>query len=99
MRQNNKAVKKINLRKNSTYRRKVSIFFACLVVLIGVIVTTGIMLFSNKADINKPKMLAYFYDGVQHDAPPSKDSGYEIDVVHCDKAIGEWYNKGFNNWK
>ena len=85
---------KTNLRTN-TYKKKISIFFACLVLLIGIIITTGILLFSNKEDLSKPQMLAYIYDGKQHDAPPSKEN-YEIDVVNCDKAIGVWSNTNWN---
>ena len=82
---------KINLRTN-TYRKKISIFFACLIIIIGIIITIGINLFgSNEEDITVPKMIAYFYNDEKHDAPPAKEK-YEIDVVHCDKATGSWDN-------
>lgn len=53
-------------------------------------------MFSSSEDISKPKTIAYFYDGEKHDAPPAKDSGYEIDVVNCDKATGVWSNENWN---
>ncbi|MBP5407702.1 MAG: hypothetical protein J6Y42_01015, partial [Bacilli bacterium] len=82
---------KTNLRIN-TYRKKISIFFACLIIIIGIIITIGINLFgSNEEDITVPKMIAYFYNDEKHDAPPAKEK-YEIDVVHCDKATGTWDN-------
>ena len=90
-----KKTNKNNLFKKITYNKKISIFFVSLVLLIGIIITTGILLFSEKEDISKPKMIAYFYDGEKHDAPPSKEN-YEIDVVHCDKAVGEWDNDKWN---
>jgi len=87
MLKNNKINKiKINLKRNNTCKL-LSIFFACL-ILISIVVTIGIKIFSNKEDINTPKILAYIYDGEKHDTPPAKEAGYEIDVVNCDKAIG-----------
>jgi len=84
-----KVVKKINL-KNNAYRKKISIFFACLVLLVGVLITSSIIIFSSKEE-NKT-YIAYVYDGEEHDAPPAKDDGYVIDEVKCENAKGAWNN-------
>ena len=94
VRNNNKTLKNI-YQKNSTYRKRISIFFMCLFIFVGILIYTGISLFSNKEDITKFKELAYIYDGEKHDAPPEKDR-YEIEVVNCDKAVGTWSNKDWN---
>ena len=92
---NKKAVIKINLKSN-TYKKKISIFFTCLTILVGVIITTGVLIFSEKEVIDNKMTLAYMYDGTFHDAPPTKDAGYEIDVINCDKAVGRWNNDKWN---
>ena len=84
---------KINLKRSNTYKKKISIFLMCIILVLGIIITTGVLLFGSKEDITKPKILAYVYDGVSHEAPPKKDAGYVIDVVNCDKAVGEWDNE------
>ena len=91
----NKQSIKINL-ENNTYKKKISIFLSCIIVLIGVIITSGMFIFNNKEDLNTPKLLAFIYDGEKHDAPPAKDAGYEIDVVNCEKASGTWDNEKWN---
>ena len=86
---------RINLRK-STYRKRVSMFLLCIVLVIGVLLTSAYFIFkANEDDINKHKTIAYMYDGEKHDAPPAKER-YEIDVVNCDKAVGTWDNTKWN---
>lgn len=88
MKHNKMALKKINL-KNNTYRRTISIFLSCVIVLLALLITPSINIFGNKGG---SKVLAYVYDGESHEAPPAKDSGYVIDEVRCTNAKGAWNN-------
>ena len=83
--------KKINLKRKNTYRKKVSIFLLCIVVLLGIIITSSVLIFS-KNDNTKATYIAYVYDGETHDAPPAKGEGYVIDEVKCEKTKGAWNN-------
>ena len=71
-------------------KRKITII-SMIIITLTIVIFSGVSIFSNN-DKNNNKTLAYFYDGEGHSNPPSKDS-YEVDVVNCNKAVGNWSNK------
>lgn len=90
-----KAIKKMCLNyNNKTYNKKIGLFLLFIIILISIVTITGINIFADKEN-SDAKLLAYFYDGENHSTPPSKDSGYVIDEVKCDKAVGTWDSKEY----
>ena len=71
-------------------KRKITII-SMIIITLSIVIFSGVSIFSN-SDKSANKTLAYFYDGEGHSNPPSKDS-YEVDVVNCNKAVGNWSNK------
>ena len=71
-------------------KRKITII-SMIIITLTIVIFSGVSIFSNN-DKSANKTLAYFYDGEGHSNPPSKDS-YEVDVVNCNKAVGNWSNK------
>ena len=61
-----------------------------IILVIGII--SSIIVFKSNDNNNNKNILAYVYDGESHSTPPLKNSGYEIEVVNCDKAVGDWNN-------
>ena len=75
-------------------KKKKIIILSLIVITILIVIFSSYSIFKDKEKTEA--ILAYFYDGENHNTLPKKDDGYVIDEMKCSKAVGTWDN---NKWE
>ena len=99
--------KKIEIMQNkSTYIKRVSIIFSCVILVVLITLFTFAKFLSNSSEYTLIHgkvidsstgdiTLSYIVDGVSQSAPPAKGTGYKIKSINCTNAEGTWDKRGW----